>query len=184
MLQWGGKAQWFNHLIVRSVPGLEKSYLNVYSFLSVPIYFNSKRFSCFLWYSGRLSCWLAVLRGEFGWPDLLSCLITELPCKLSPTSLWKRNIWARIIPSCCYTKGAAIAFTVIQLYTTGIKVKLIGQTKEEGSFGRSKRLPDSAVLKEEKKKKTTSYRSFIHKWRLLITRSFSSPLWRLCLNYV
>ncbi len=119
MLQWGGKAQWFNRLTVRSVPRLEKSYLNVYSSLSVPIYFNSKRFSCFLWYSGRLSCWLAALREGFGWPELLSCLFTALPCKLSPTSLWKRNIWAWIIPSCCYTKGAANAFTVIQLYAMG-----------------------------------------------------------------
>lgn len=42
MLQWGEKAQWFNHLTVRSVVGLEKSYLNVYSSLSAPIYFNSK----------------------------------------------------------------------------------------------------------------------------------------------
>lgn len=66
MFQWGEKAQWFNHLTVRSVVGLEKSYLNVYSSLSAPIYFNSKRFPCSLRYSGTQCCWLAVLREEFG----------------------------------------------------------------------------------------------------------------------
>jgi len=61
MLQWGGNAQWFNHLTARSVVGLEKSYLNVYSSLSAPIYFNSKTFPCSLWCSRTHCCWLAVL---------------------------------------------------------------------------------------------------------------------------
>lgn len=45
VLRCGEAAQCFNHLAVRSVVGLEKSNLNVYSSLSAPTYFNShKRF--------------------------------------------------------------------------------------------------------------------------------------------
>lgn len=98
------------------------------------------------------------------------CLLNSR-CKRSPTSLWTWNIWAWITPSCHYTKGATNAFTVIQLYTLGKKFKLIGQTKEGGSFGRHKRLPDSTVLPIGEK--NPSCRPFIHKWRPLITQGHS-----------